>query len=259
MYRVGIKQRTLLWSVSIIAAIWATSADAQWAWWGPGGWLPGPWQGPWIGPQILQGTYGFTGTADCLVAPGGPSSIPTPGNTTPLPNAGFNSSLQPIDTTDSFAVSFAVEGTRTFNGIDPRTGIGTGTVKGTSVGISVRPTPATPPYPNFAPSADKEVFSFSFQYTLNGDDSWSSTMVPGSYSGTVVAGPRTGQTDTNTIPPVTGLISIDSNTLTGATDMAPNTLPTVETVIYSNGDVFPRICHRSRVFINLPGYYNGKY
>jgi hypothetical protein len=30
----------------------------------------------------------------------------------------------------------------------------------------------------------------------------------------------------------------------------------VETVTYSNGDVWPRICHRSRIFINLPGFSN---
>ena len=28
--------------------------------------------------------------------------------------------------------------------------------------------------------------------------------------------------------------------------------PTVETHTYSNGDVQPQICHRSRVFIGLP-------
>jgi hypothetical protein len=235
----------------MVMAICATGANAQWGPWGQ------PWQpGQWVGPQIIQGAYGFTGTAACLVAPGGPAPAPTPGNTAPLANAGFNSMLQPVDPNDSFSVSFAVEGIRMFNGIDPRTGIGSGTVKGTAVGISIRPTPNTPPYPNFAPSADKETFTYAFQYSLGGDGSWSSTMVPGSYSGSFVSGPRTGQTDTNTIPPITGLISIDGNTLTGATDMAPGTNPTVETVTYSNGDVWPRICHRSRIFINLPGFSN---
>jgi hypothetical protein len=31
------------------------------------------------------------------------------------------------------------------------------------------------------------------------------------------------------------------------------TTTAVETVTYSNGDVWPEICHRSRVLIKLPG------
>ena len=44
---------------------------------------------------ILKGAYGFTGTGNCLVAPGSSPNPPVPGNTTPNPNAGFGPSLQP--------------------------------------------------------------------------------------------------------------------------------------------------------------------
>jgi hypothetical protein len=73
-------------------------------------------------------------------------------------------------------------------------------------------------------------------------------MVPGSYSETFVTGPRTGQTAVvDAIPPVAGMISQDGKTL-----IAAHTTPVVETHTYSNGDVEPQICHRSRVFIALP-------
>src|SRR5262245_30172780 len=68
-------------------------------------------------PQQLKGDYGFTGTAACLVSP-----------------SGFNAVLVPNDTSTSYSRSFSVEGIRTFNGD------GTGTVRGTAVSITVRPT-----------------------------------------------------------------------------------------------------------------------
>jgi hypothetical protein len=207
-------------SVLTLISIWAATAAAD--------------------PPKLKGAYGFTGTAACLVAPGSSASAtnPTPG--TALPNSGFQADLRPVDS-KAFSHSFAVEGIRTFNGD------GTGTVKGTAVGITVPPTPAPPGYPAFPPAAGSNNFSFSFTYTVNDDGSWSSAMVPGSYSATIVSGPRTGQTETvDAIPPITGLISNDGKTLTAA-----HLTPTVEIHSFSNGDVWPEICHRSRVLIAL--------
>jgi hypothetical protein len=230
MHRVGAKQRTLLWSVSIIAATWATTAAAD-------------------SPK-LKGAYGFTGTAVCLTAPGsvpGTSPLPNPTPFVALPNSGFKSNLQPNDSgpglsSNAYTHSFSVEGIRTFNGD------GTGTVNGTAVGVVGRPTPGPDGFPHFPPSASSSNFGFSFTYTVNGDGSWTSTMVPGSYTETFLTGPRTGQTATvDAIPPVTGLISGDGKTL-----IAAHITPTVETKTYSNGDVDPEICHRSRVFISLP-------
>ena len=121
-------------------------------------------------PQ-LNGAYGFTGTAACLVAPGN-SGTGTPTN--PTGPAGFNSALQPLNNSNSFSDSFSVEGIRTFNGD------GTGTVKGTAVSITVRPTPGPPPaIPAFPAAASSADFSFSFTYTVDGQGGWSATMVPG--------------------------------------------------------------------------------
>jgi hypothetical protein len=203
----------------------------------------------------LKGAYGFTGTAACLVAPG---HVPDPLNPTSglaLPNSGFQPSLRPKDAIpnqaqNSFARSFSVEGIRTFDGD------GNGTVKGTAVGIVTRPTPGPTGFPNFPPAASSAEFSFSFTYTVNADGSWTSAMVPGSYLETHVTGPRShfnpanlgvDQTSTvDAIPPVTGMVSQDGKTL-----IAAHVTTAVETHTYSNGDVDPQICHRSRVFIKL--------
>jgi hypothetical protein len=239
MDEMGNRQFAWLLSAAVIAAVWTTTADAdsnqdqQGGQWGlQGQWGPGPQggqgpQGSWTGPFTLQGGYGFTGTAACLFAPGsGPA--PTPG--VALPNSGFRANLTPNDAvpaspTDAFSTSFSVEGIRTSKDH------GTGSVKGTSVGITVRPTPGPTGYPSFPPSADVENFTYDFKYTLNGDGSWSTTMVPGSYTGTFVSGPRTGQTvKIDALPPFNGLISQDGNTL-----IAAHTAATVETVTFSNG------------------------
>jgi hypothetical protein len=213
-------------SVMSVSAAWPRSAAAD-----DGG----------FGPN-LKGAYGFTGTAACLVAPGSSTGAnnPTPG--TPLPNSGFNAQLQPIDG-KSFSHSFDVEGIRTF------LGDGTGIVKGTAVTVTVPPTPgpAGSGYPTFPPAASTENFSYKFTYTVNGDGSWTSAMAPGSYAGSFASGPRTGQTYTvDAIPPISGMISLDGMTLIGA-----HLTTAVETHSFSNGDVWPMVCHRSRVFIKL--------
>ena len=163
----------------------------------------------------LKGAYGFTGTTACL--------------STAAPGPGFNPNLTPTD--GSFGQSFATEGIRTFNGD------GTGTVRGSSMGIAI---------PANVHSAGSDDFSFSFTYTLNSDGSWTSD-VTGVETGTIKTGPRAGQTFTISNSPTSiGMISQNGSTLTLAT-----LDPTVEIMTFSNGDVHKRICHRSRVLIKL--------
>jgi hypothetical protein len=174
----------------------------------------------------LKGAYGFTGTGNCLVATGSPTSPP-----------GFDSSLQPISGplqgVPLFSFSFAVAGTRTFNGD------GTGTVKGTAVSTTS---------PNFKPNASSDNFTFHFTYVVNLDGSWTSDLVPGTYMGTFVAGPRLSQTYTiDKLPTLSGLTGVNGLTLTAATTLTPT--PEIHT--YSNGDVWPMICYQSHVFIKL--------
>lgn len=228
--------RVVLGLVSVVAVTWATAAAAD-------------------SPK-LKGSYGFTGTAACLVAPGHvgdpngpPLNNPTPG--VALANSGFQPNLRPNDavpgsSSQAFSHSFSVEGIRTFNGD------GTGTVKGTAVGVTIRPTPGPGGFPHFPPAAGSADFSFSFTYTVDGGGGWTATMVPGSYMESHLTGPRTGQTSTiDAIPPVTGMISQDGQTL-----IAAHTAPIVETQTFSNGDVEPQICFRSRVYISLPNRHD---
>jgi hypothetical protein len=226
---------TPIFGIFMIATAWASAAFAD----DPGlGGFPGP---------NLFGPYGFTGSATCLVAPGSTTSPvnPTPG--VALPNSGFDANLQPIDG-KSFSHSFSVEGIRTFNGN------GTGSVKGTGVTITVPPTPgpAGSGYPTFPPSASSENFSYNFTYVVNADGSWTANMVPGSYNGQILTGPRTGQTYTvDSIPTFEGLIGVGALTLTAA-----HTTTAVEIHTFSNGDVWPMICARSRVFIKQQPFNN---
>lgn len=166
-------------------------------------------------PPQLMGEYAFTGSTGCLWDPNG-----------------FNpATLVPID--DSvYSSSNNVEGVRTFNGD------GTGTVRATEVGIT-----PPPPAPGFAgPGADAATITFSFTYTVNGDGTFTTQLMPGTFLGTFFQGPRTGQTFTIDKIDLTGQTTNDNKVLTLATVQAE-----VETVTFSNGDVRPRICHRSRV------------
>jgi hypothetical protein len=190
-------------------------------------------------PKNLKGEYAFTGKFSCLFAPGsdpGPGN-PTPG--TPLPNSGFNAKQQPLVNATAFSNSGASEGVVVFNGD------GTGTLKATTVVTTVRPTPGPTGYPSFPASASSNAHSAPFTYVINSDDTFD-FQLSGPSTGTFLTGPRTGQTFSVDAGPRMGLISKDGNTLTLAT-----VVPTVETIAYSNGDTWPRICVRSSVLIRM--------
>jgi hypothetical protein len=190
-------------------------------------------------PKKLKGEYAFTGSFSCLFAPGsdpGPAN-PTPG--TPLPNSGFNAKLNPLVNATAFSISGSTEGIVVFNGD------GTGTLKGTNVVTTERPTPGPTGYPSFPAGASSNAHSASFVYTINSDDTFD-VQLSGPSTGTFLTGGRTGQTFSVDAGPQTGLISKDGNTLTVAT-----VVPTVETIAYSNGDTWPRICVRSRILIKM--------
>jgi hypothetical protein len=159
-----------------------------------------------------------------------------------LPNAGFNANLQPIVFETSFSNSNSVLGIRTFNGD------GTGTVSASEVGIVPRPTPGPTGFPHFPPSADSATINYSFTYTFNPNGSFTTSLVPGSFAGVFTAAPVFNKTFTIDLPPFVGFPSSNSQTIVLA-----EPAPTVETVTFSNGDVWPRICHRSRVLIFLGG------
>jgi hypothetical protein len=190
-------------------------------------------------PKKLKGEYAFTGTFGCLFAPG---SDPGPGNPTPgtaLPNSGFNAKLQPLVNATAFSTHASSEGVVVFNGD------GTGKYTVTNVSLTNRPTPGPTGYPSFPASASSNTGSASFTYTINADDTFD-VQLAGPHTGTFLAGPRTGQTFSVDVAPLTGLISKNGDALTLA-----SVTPQVETIAFSDGDVWPRICHRSRVLIKM--------
>jgi hypothetical protein len=167
----------------------------------------------------LKGEFGVTGTDLCLIS-----------------SLGFNPSLQPVSGSSVSTLNSVAEGIVTFNGT------GKGTVSLTTGSISPPPTPGAT-----VPSASSSDSTHSITYTTNTDDSFTYSEVAGSYAGTILTGPREGQTFTvANLPVTTGLISSTGANLTSA-----SLAPTVETITYSNGDILQRICQRQRVFILL--------
>ena len=165
-------------------------------------------------PPQLQGQYAVTGTTGCLFSP-----------------TGFDPTFRPIDG-NNYSLSSNVEGIRVFNGD------GTGTAKVTEVGF-VPP----PPAPGIAGvSAESATITFSFTYTVNDDGTFSTQLVPGTFVGKFVQGPRTGQTFTVDKLDLTGLLTNENKVLTLAAVLAE-----VETITYSTGESRTRVCHRSRL------------
>lgn len=168
-------------------------------------------------PQLM-GDYGFTRNVTCIVSA-----------------SGFDSNdFHAVGS--SFGESFAEKGVRTFNGD------GTGAENFLALNITD---------PALSPGASSSHVTNPFNYTINGDGSWT---IPGggSITGTVDKGPRAGQTFTITnIAPAVGWISQNAMTLTLDT-----VTPAIETITYYSGGVsvatFSRICNRSSVLISLP-------
>jgi hypothetical protein len=131
--------------------------------------------------------------------------------------------------------SFSVEGIRTFNGD------GTGSMQGTEVGVIPPVGPAGSGGP--VPSADSARFSFQFTYTINDDGTFDTHLVPGTFQGTFLQGPRTGQTFTVDKLDMTGLLTNENKVLTLASVQAEQ-----ETVTFSGppSPLLRRVCHRAR-------------
>jgi hypothetical protein len=162
-------------------------------------------------PSHLQGTYAFTGMSACIEDSA---------------SLGYNPDFTPKGPASFF--DFTATGTRTFNAN------GTGTVNGTSVSMAAPPNA----------SGSSATFTFQFTYTVAPGGVLSLTMVPGTFSGTVLTGPRAGQTYVNPVPFQTGQIGDNERSI-----VVSQPAPAVETITYSNGDSFARVCNRSRVLI----------
>jgi hypothetical protein len=141
--------------------------------------------------------------------------------------AGFNADLTPKG--GWYYESFSVQGVWTFNHD------GTGIRKGRGVSITFYS-------PGHAGSFD---FQAPFTYTI-GQDNTVTTELSSQLTGQILTGSRAGQTFTIDQISLQGLIAKDNEGLTIA-----STEPQIETTVYSNGNIIPRICYRSRVLLRL--------
>jgi hypothetical protein len=118
----------------------------------------------------LKGHYAVAGTQMCLIAPSGFAND-SKGNPT-IANGN-----------DSFASANNFQGRFTFNGD------GTGSVSGTFVTIP----PPAPDSRNLKAVVSAGSFSYSFTHTPVANNSFNTTMTPGTYQGMINSGPRAGQ------------------------------------------------------------------
>jgi hypothetical protein len=122
-------------------------------------------------------------------------------------------------------------------------GDGTGTVQQTTQSIRLAPQLNV-----FQPGASSSHSTGSFTYTVNGDGSFTSNNVPGTFKGVDLSPPAIkGQTfSIENLPTITGQISDNGKTITEA-DLSP----VVQTVISQNGSIQTRICTNSRVLTKI--------
>lgn len=163
--------------------------------------------------QTFTGIYNFTRHATCIDTSGGFTSEFTPSNGT------------------AYSSSFSVNGVRTYNGN------GTGTVQATVVGNN----------DSQSPSASSSTISYDFTYSVASNGTITSQVVPGSFVGKVLTGPRAGQTFTNSGGTEGGHVSTIT-TYSPVFTLSP-LAPIVETTTYSNGSVDYRICNGQEVLV----------
>jgi hypothetical protein len=165
-----------------------------------------------IADPLLKGEYSQAGNDSCVYS-----------------SLGFNTNFQPVSGSTVSTSQASYEGTETLDGD------GNAVLNQTNVSVA-------------ASGAISSIGTLQLTITMKADGSFIQKVV--SASGTVLTGPRAGQTYTllNAADQM-GRISLNGDSFTLATFT-----PTVETVVYSNGAMAQRICQRSRTFILLkPG------
>ena len=170
------------------------------------------------GEALLLGEYSATGTSSCLSAPGG-----------------FNDKFQANVPAGSFRSSTSSEEVWIFNGA--------GSVEVTGTGVGTSGVASAPSNPS-TPGASGTTNSGTRKYTVG--PGHVVTVTATNAKGANFAGTRAGQTLVVDKYVLQGHVSRDGATVTLATPA-----PAVETITLSNGDSFPRICHRSVVLLKL--------
>ena len=163
-----------------------------------------------------QGNYGGTGSLVCLYAPDG-----------------FNPDQTPVNPHNIWSASNSHGTVLTLNGD------GTGTLTSFETSLDV------PPIPSFPANASSSKSSAAITYTIGGKANDVLFLSVANLAGQVTSGPRTGQTFTVDAFNVAGFFS-KSAKFFGLITLSPS----VETITYSDGSSFSRICHRNTQFVS---------
>lgn len=160
-----------------------------------------------------KGTYAVTGSTTCLQS-----------------QSGFNANFTPMNPAmGNVAISQTVIGTLTLNDD------GTGSRSGTATSI-VEP-------PAGQPTVNANTFSGTFTYEINNDGTIH-FLTNSPTTGTFTQGPRTGQTFS-----VDEIELIGHASQKGDIHVAATGPLGIETITFSNGDEFERVCSRTRTLI----------
>ena len=190
----------------------------------------------------LKGTYAETGENSCLIS----TTKQLQGNPPVLVDvvpSGFNpDTLTPnqlVLSNGAVVRAFSFLFLTSFHGVRTFDGEGSGTLRGRNVGVTSSP---NIPSNNFIPNATATDIVGDFTYEVAPDGTISTEHAT---DGTVISGPRAGQTVTNAFA-LTGRASNNRHSLILATDAQR-----IETVRFSNGEVQERLCNRSRTLIRI--------
>jgi hypothetical protein len=172
----------------------------------------------------LKGPYAVAGTQMCLTAPSGFVND-SKGNPT-IANGN-----------DSLATVNNFQGRFSFNGD------GTGSVTGTFVTIVPLPPDSRAA---LKATASAGTFSYSFTHTPVANNSFNSTLKPGTYQGMINYGPRAGQQFT--VDPINRVYQVANDQRSGT---VATTTPDVEHITFSDHTSQARICFVSGSLVRL--------
>jgi hypothetical protein len=189
-----------------------------------------------VNPNQLVGNCAVHATASCLGDP-----------------VGFNGKLQALNPSESYISRYTTSGVVTFN--PPTSNSPTGLITGTETRdetVRTDTVPASPLYTSLLPNMALGTFSDTGVATYQieqGSDTITVTFQ--NEVGSIVEGPRAGETSTIDSFETTGYVSADGKTIVLT---SPDN--TVEHITYSGGGLtapqtFARLCHRSTMLVKI--------
>ena len=179
-----------------------------------------------VTPQQLMGNWALQNAANCRYGTGG-----------------FNTKLQPLNPSESFLAESSGFGIFTFG--PPQSIAANGTITGSvtrNFTALDKHFPASATVTGFVPSSSKVTYLTDVQtYHIRQN---TITIDVQDEQGSIVAGARAGQTQVIDNFKVVGYVSTNRRNIVLS---SPDAI--IENITYSNGESYPRVCHRSTTLI----------